>query len=89
MVWAKAHSPAAGLLTVIGRPMADGESMRNEVERPTSGAKQFKTAVSERSGPMDWRGGFERSSEYVSMIRSVPTHLHRVLLRPERGRAFG
>ena len=25
-----------------------------------SGAEQFKAAVPERSGPMDWRGGFER-----------------------------
>jgi hypothetical protein len=26
-----------------------------------SAAKQFKTGVSERSGPEDWRGGLERS----------------------------
>jgi hypothetical protein len=25
-----------------------------------SGAEQFKAAVSERSGPGDWRGGLER-----------------------------
>lgn len=27
----------------------------------TSGAEQFTAAVPERSGPMDWRGGLERS----------------------------
>jgi hypothetical protein len=26
-----------------------------------SGAEQFKSAVPERSGPTDWRGGLERS----------------------------
>jgi hypothetical protein len=36
-------------------------AMRSAAGQPMSAAKQFKTGVSERSGPEDWRVGLERS----------------------------
>jgi hypothetical protein len=36
-----------------------------------SGAAQFKSAVPERSGPKDWRGGFERERRKAGQGRAV------------------
>jgi hypothetical protein len=36
-----------------------------------SGAEQFKSAVPERSGPKDWRGGFERERRKAGQGRAV------------------
>ena len=33
-----------------------------------SGAEQFKAAVSERSGPGDWRGGLERERRKAGRV---------------------
>jgi hypothetical protein len=35
------------------------------------GAEQFKSAVPERSGPMDWRGEFERERRKAEQGRAV------------------
>src|SRR5260370_36405516 len=44
----------------VRRPEGGKDPTRSEAELPMSGAEQFKAAVSERSGPQDWRGGLER-----------------------------
>jgi hypothetical protein len=36
-----------------------------------SGAEQFKTAVPQRSGPGDWRGGLERERRKAGEGRGV------------------
>jgi integration host factor subunit beta len=54
--------------------------MRSAAKRPMSGAKQFKSAVPERSGPMDWRGGFERERRKAGQGRAVLSN-HRISAR--------
>jgi nucleoid DNA-binding protein len=51
--------------------------MRSAAKRPMSGAKQFKSAVPERSGPMDWRGGFEPERRKAEQGRAVLSN-HRI-----------